>query len=55
MAGQGELPPYEGVAPVDVHIIWNPQAGLNRAERSALDFLLRRIRERPPDERLPAD
>ncbi|AWK88520.1 LysR family transcriptional regulator [Azospirillum thermophilum] len=50
-----ELPPYEGVAPVDVHIIWNPQARLNRAERSFLDFLLRHVRERPPEERLPAD
>ncbi|MBP2306537.1 LysR family transcriptional regulator [Azospirillum melinis] len=34
-----ELPPYEGIAPVNVHLIWNEQAKLNRAERAFLDYL----------------
>ncbi|WP_247887237.1 LysR family transcriptional regulator [Azospirillum sp. SYSU D00513] len=48
-----ELPPYEGVTPVDVHIIWSQQGRLNRAERMFLDFLLAQVRGRPPEERLP--
>lgn len=34
-----ELPPYEGIAPVNVHLIWNEQGKLNRAERAFLDYL----------------
>ncbi|MFD1625426.1 LysR family transcriptional regulator [Azospirillum griseum] len=34
-----ELPPYDGVAPVDVHLMWNSSAKLNRAERALLDCL----------------
>lgn len=32
------LPPPEGVAPVDLHLLWNPAAKLNRAERAFLDL-----------------
>lgn len=34
-----ELPPYEGVAPVNVHLIWSEQGKLNRAERAFLEHL----------------
>lgn len=34
-----ELPPYEGIAPVNVHLIWNDQAKPNRAERAFLEYL----------------
>lgn len=50
-----ELPPYEGVAPVNIHLVWNPQARMNRAERAFLDHLLVQVRTRPPEERLPEE
>ncbi len=31
------LPPEEGVAPVDLHLMWNPGAKLNRAERAFIE------------------
>lgn len=31
------LPPEEGVAPVDLHLLWNPAAKLNRAERAFIE------------------
>ncbi len=34
-----DLPPYEGVAPVNVHLIWSDTGKLNRAERAFLDHL----------------
>ncbi|QQP87583.1 LysR family transcriptional regulator [Skermanella sp. TT6] len=48
-----ELPPYEGVAPVDVHLIWNPQSKFNRAEIAFREMLLAEIRDLPVDRRLP--
>ena len=42
-----QLPPRDQTAPVDVHVVWNPRAVLNRAEQSLLDRLLRRIDETP--------
>ena len=48
-----ELPPYEGIKPVDIHLLWNPQAKLNRAEAAFLAMLLAEVRSLPPDQRLP--
>ncbi|MGQ9368040.1 LysR family transcriptional regulator [Azospirillum sp. ST 5-10] len=48
-----ELPPYEGVATVDVHLIWNPQAKFNRAEAAFREALLAEVRDLPVAERLP--
>ncbi len=31
------LPPEEGVAPVDIHLLWNPAAKMNRAERAFIE------------------
>lgn len=47
------LPPDEGVAPVDIHIVWNPAARLNPAEEAFLAHLLDRIRDIPIPQRLP--
>jgi DNA-binding transcriptional LysR family regulator len=46
-----QLPPYDQTAAVDVHVVWNPRAVLNRAEQSLLDRLLRRIDETPIEAR----
>lgn len=48
-----ELPPYEGVAPVNVHLIWNPQAKLNRAETAFLHALQTEVADLPVERRLP--
>lgn len=48
-----ELPPYEGVAPVDVHLIWNKSAKFNRAEKAFLGYLQGKIAELPITERRP--
>lgn len=48
-----ELPPYEGAAPVDVHLIWNPQSRFNRAEAAFLAMLRDTVRDLPIDRRLP--
>lgn len=37
------LPPYERVPEIDVHVVWNPRARLNRAEEALLGALVRRI------------
>lgn len=49
-----ELPPYEGIAQVDVHIIWNPDGRFNRAERAFIDELVGQVRGRPLEERVPS-
>ncbi len=41
------LPPYEAPPAIDVHLVWNPKAALNRAEQSLLGRLCTRIRETP--------
>lgn len=46
-----QLPPYDQTAAVDVHLVWNPRAVLNRAEQSLLDRLLARIDATPIEER----
>lgn len=46
-----QLPPYDQTAPIDVHVVWNPRAVLNRAEKWLLDRLLHRIEETPMEER----
>jgi len=46
-----QLPPYDQTAPVDVHVVWNPQAALNRAEQSLLSRLSQRIHATPMDAR----
>lgn len=46
-----QLPPYEALPEIDVHVIWNPKAKLNRAEKALLDLLLTKIEETPIEER----
>ena len=46
-----QLPPYDQTAPIDVHVVWNPRAVLNRAEKWLLDRLLARIETTPMEER----
>lgn len=46
-----QLPPYDQTAAVDVHVVSNPRAVLNRAEQSLLDRLLARIDATPIEER----
>jgi DNA-binding transcriptional LysR family regulator len=47
------LPPYEGVTPVDVHVIWNPQAKFNRAEVAFREALIAEVSDLPVERRLP--
>lgn len=46
-----QLPPYDALPQIDVHVVWNPKAKLNRAEKALLDMLLTRIRATPIEER----
>ncbi|MGX0976896.1 DNA-binding transcriptional LysR family regulator [Roseovarius sp. MBR-51] len=46
-----QLPPYDQTAAVDVHVVWNPRAVLNRAEQSLLDRLLAQIDATPIEDR----
>ena len=46
-----QLPPYDQTAAVDVHVVWNPRAVLNRVEQGLLDLLLARIEVTPIEER----
>lgn len=48
-----ELPPYEGVAPVDIHFIWNDQARFNRAEKALIELLCAQVADIPVEQRLP--
>jgi DNA-binding transcriptional LysR family regulator len=41
------LPPYDNPPPIDVHLIWNPRARLNRAESYLRDTLVERIAATP--------
>jgi DNA-binding transcriptional LysR family regulator len=45
------LPPFEGVPPVDVHVVWNPKTRMNRAERLFLAALVGAIEKTPLEER----
>ena len=46
-----QLPPYDALPEIDVHVVWNPKAKLNRAEQALLDMLLEKIRLTPIEER----
>ncbi|MGB8622617.1 MAG: LysR family transcriptional regulator [Paracoccaceae bacterium] len=46
-----QLPPYDKTPEIDVHVVWNPHANLNRAEQSMLDEMLRLIEETPIERR----
>jgi len=46
-----QLPPYEKMPAIDVHVVWNPKARMNRAEQLLLEGLLKRIDETPMAER----
>jgi DNA-binding transcriptional LysR family regulator len=46
-----QLPPYEKMPAIDVHVVWNPGAQINRAEQALLDDLLKRIEQIPISER----
>jgi DNA-binding transcriptional LysR family regulator len=46
-----QLPPYDALPQIDVHVVWNPKAKLNRAEKALLEMLLEKIRDTPIEER----
>ncbi|WP_349360915.1 LysR family transcriptional regulator [Stappia sp.] len=46
-----QLPPYDQVPAIDVHVVWNPKAAMNRAESALLEELLARIEATPIEER----
>lgn len=45
------LPPYENPPAIDVHVVWNPKARLNRAEEALVGELVKRIEATPIAER----
>jgi len=45
------LPPYENPPQIDVHLVWNPTARMNRAEQTFLDVLIKNVEEIPIEER----
>lgn len=47
------LPPSEGVAPVNIHIAWNPASRFNAAEQAFIDHLLMLVRNIPLSQRVP--
>lgn len=49
------LPPEEGVAPVDIHLLWNPAAKMNRAERAFIELCRAAVEAIPLDRRFDAD
>ncbi|HEY9019028.1 MAG TPA: LysR family transcriptional regulator [Paracoccaceae bacterium] len=48
------LPPYDDPPAIDVHVVWNPRAQVNRAEASLLRGLLEKIDQTPEAERIYA-
>ncbi len=46
-----QVPTYDALPEIDVHVVWNPKAKLNRAEQALLDMLLEKIRLTPIEER----
>jgi len=46
-----QLPPHDQTAAVDVHLVWNPRAVLNRAEQALLAGLRTRIEATPMERR----
>ena len=49
------LPPEEGVAPVDIHLLWNPASKMNRAERAFIEHCRAAIAGIPLDRRFDPD
>lgn len=49
------LPPEEGVAPVDIHLLWNPAARMNRAERAFIELCRTAVEEIPLDRRFDTE
>ncbi len=45
------LPPEEGVCPMNLHLMWNPAARLNRAEQAFLAVALDALESIPPERR----
>lgn len=45
------LPPHDRRPAIDVHIVWNPQSGLNRAEEAMLSGMIEKIETTPIEER----
>jgi DNA-binding transcriptional LysR family regulator len=48
-----DLPPYGGVAPVDIHLAWNTAAKFSRAETLFIRHLLAKVEGVPTAQRLP--
>ncbi|MDX1820940.1 MAG: LysR family transcriptional regulator [Paracoccaceae bacterium] len=48
------LPPYDDPPAIDVHVVWNPRAQVNRAEASLLRGLLEKVDQTPEAERIYA-
>lgn len=48
-----ELPPYDGVAPVDIFVVWNASARLTPAEMAFRESLLDKVKGTPVKDRLP--
>lgn len=46
-----QVPPYDDLPPIDVHLVWNPSAILNRAEEILLTMLQEVIDETPMAQR----
>jgi DNA-binding transcriptional LysR family regulator len=46
------LPPYDDPPAIDVHVVWNPRARLNRAEASLLKGLRDKIDATPEADRI---
>ena len=46
-----QVPPYEGLPAIDVHVVWNPATVKNRAEELLLQEVLAAIEATPMDMR----
>jgi DNA-binding transcriptional LysR family regulator len=47
-----QLPPYDKMPEIDVHVVWNPRAKLNRAEEAMLAGLIDLIARTPMEQRI---
>ena len=47
-----QLPPFETMPAIDVHLVWNPAARMNRAEQALLAELAARIEATPIEQRI---
>lgn len=46
-----QVPPYEGLPAIDVHVVWNARAVKNRAEELLLNGVLDAIEKTPIEKR----